>query len=197
VSGPASAVATPRTVEDPDPREQAIARGMVVVVVLLGVLVTVGFLSLRGGSVSADEAESGMERMGLDELERRVQERPDDLVARLAIGHHHFDRSDYDLALVEYLRVLDQDPDHVRAMARAGWIAFEGGESALAERLVTEALERAPADPEALWFLAHIRMYGLREPAGAIPPLRALSSRGDLSDGFRAQVDRLLAEAQD
>jgi cytochrome c-type biogenesis protein CcmH/NrfG len=181
----------------PDDREQVAARAMVVAVLMLGALVTIGFLGLRAApSGGPPRPMEDAQVLTLAQLEQRAAEDPEDPATRLAIGHEHFDRSDYDLALTEYLAVLDRQPRHMRAMARAGWIAFEGGDSRLAERLVSEALEVAPDDPEALWFLAHVRMYGLGRPADAIGPLRELAARDDLSDGFRAQVDQLLAAAR-
>jgi Flp pilus assembly protein TadD len=170
---------------------------MVVAVLLLGVLVTAGVLALGNASDQGPmPGAATVDGLTLEEMERLAAERPDDVALLLALGHRHFDRSDYDLALAEYLRVLEAEPGHVRAMARSGWIAFEGGDSELAERLVAEALALAPKDPEALWFLAHIRMYGLDRPADAVDALRVLAARDDLTDGFRAQVDQLLAEAR-
>ena len=142
------------------------------------------------GTPGADRPEAT-----IAELDATLAENPDDHVARLELAAEHFDASAYDEALEHYLTILDVQPQHARALARAGWIAFEGGDPALAARLVGQSLKVRPDDAEALWFLAHVRLFGLDDPSGAQAPLRSLLDRNDLSDGFRRQVERLLEEA--
>jgi cytochrome c-type biogenesis protein CcmH/NrfG len=175
-----------------------------VVAVALGAVLCAGVaLALRAGAPPAAQAgalaaQAAPEQAPPDAaaLREAVAQNPEDMAARLVLAHHHFDRSDYDLALEQYLTVLEHRPDHVRALARAGWIAFEGGDNATAQRLVTAALDRRPQDAESLWFLAHVRLYGLDDPDGARAPLDALLARDDLSDEFRVQVQALRRHAR-
>ncbi|MGH8932682.1 MAG: tetratricopeptide repeat protein [Egibacteraceae bacterium] len=122
---------------------------------------------------------------------------PDGLAARLRLAHRYFDARDHQRALAEYLAILDQDPANVEALSHAGWIAFESGNLDMGERLVRQSLRRQPDGPEALWFLANIRLYGRQDPETAVPPLRALLARQDLSPGFRGDVERLMTEARE
>ena len=193
-------ITTTVTTADPD----AAIRGwvMAVVAVALGLtLIGGGVLAIRASQTpapvaQAQAAEAPAPAADVAALRDAVAQRPDDLAARLALAHHYFDRSDYDLALAQYLTVLETRPEHVRALARAGWIAFEGGDNATAQRLVTAALDRRPQDAESLWFLAHVRLYGLRDPDGARAPLDALLARDDLSAEFRLQVRELRHRAR-
>jgi tetratricopeptide (TPR) repeat protein len=113
-------------------------------------------------------------------------------VDRLAVADAHFARDELADALAGYLEVLAVQPDHPLALARAGWIAFEGGDGATAERLLAAALEHQPAHPEAHWYLLQVRLAA-GDAAGAEAVRRALLDRDDLSDDFRAEVEALTA----
>ena len=178
--------------EPPSPWYLVVA-GAVVVLVLLAA----GGFALRATSPAPAAAAVPPQDLNRQELEQTVATEPENLAARLELAHDYFDASDYDLALEQYLVVLKARPTHARALARSGWIAFEGGDNTTAQRLVTESLAVNADDPEALWFLAHIRLYGLRDPQGAAVPLERLLDRTDLSDSFRAQVEVLLERARD
>lgn len=115
--------------------------------------------------------------------------------APLELADRHFDAAEYDDALGHYLTVLETRPGHTRALARAAWIAFEAGDAESAARLVSESLRRDPDDPDALWLLAHIRLDGLDDPAGAVRALKRLLDHDDLSGDARQDVERLLDRA--
>jgi tetratricopeptide (TPR) repeat protein len=188
---------------------RAASLGMAAVAVLLGIAASWGALSLTvGGSLLGGggmpgggpgtvlpPATAGEAAPSGAELAAAVAERPDDVVARLALAHHHFDESAFDVALTHYLEVLARQPANGRALARAGWIAYEGGEDELAGHLLERSLAAAPEDPEALWFLAQVRLDGLGDDAGAADLLTRLLDRDDLSPRFRSAVGRLAAAA--
>ena len=111
---------------------------------------------------------------------------------RLRLAHRFFDLRDHRTALEHYMKVLDRDPRNPEALSHAGWIAFSSGDVDTGERLARSSLEAEPNGPEALWFLAHVRLYGRDDPWSALPPLETLRARTDLSDEFRLEVDRLL-----
>lgn len=130
------------------------------------------------------------------QLEQVVAAQPQNMEARRRLGDLHFAQDRFDHALEQYLVVLERFPQQAPTLARAGWIAFEGGDSDTAQRLVRESLAVAPDDPEALWYLAQIRMHGLDDPRGAVAPLRRLLARDDLDAQLRRDVRRLLAAAR-
>ena len=174
---------------------------LVAAVVVAVVVAGAGVFAFRASS-PAQAAEPVAAANAGDQTDREalvaaIDDDPTNLAARLQLAHDYFDASEYDLALEQYLAVLRERPGHARSLARSGWIAFEGGDSRTAERLVGESLEASPDDAEALWFLGHIRLYGLREPQGATGPLTTLLARDDLSDTFRIQVEVLLERARE
>jgi cytochrome c-type biogenesis protein CcmH/NrfG len=148
------------------------------------------------GAATDGAATAGADEPTTAELEAHLAETPDDVVARLVLAHRHFDDSAYDAALEHYLEVLGRQPGNARALARAGWIAYEGGDDALAVDLLERSLAAAPGDAEALWFLGQVHLGGTGDAAAAAAALAELAHRDDLSDGFRGEVRRLLAEAR-
>jgi predicted Zn-dependent protease len=164
---------------------------MVAVAVLLGlVLGGGGWLALRATSAPAAAPGSA------PSPEAAAPAPPDPLAATLARADEHFDANRFDMALDQYMAVLRARPDHPAALARAGWIAFEGGDDALAERLLQRSLDVAPDNPEALWYLAQVRVHGTGDTQGATVVLRALLARDDLSPSLRAQAEDLLTDAR-
>ena len=167
---------------------------LVVVALLLGAALTGGWLlALRVGN-TVPEAPPVLTPQ--EQLERAVAAQPGDIEARRRLGDLHFGANRFDQALEQYLVVLERFPQQAQTLARAGWIAFEGGDSVTGERLVSESLEIAERGPEALWYLAQIRVYGLDEGRGAVAPLRRLLERDDLSPQLRGDARELLARAR-
>jgi predicted Zn-dependent protease len=172
----------------PDPRVIAL------VALLLGVLLAGGWaLAVR----STSEPPPPVTLTPQQQLESIVAAEPDNIEARRRLGDLHFEADRFENALEQYLVVLERFPQQAQTLARAGWIAFEGGDSATGHRLVSESLSIAERDPEALWYLAQIRLYGLDDAKGAVAPLRRLLKRDDLSAGLRRDARRLLAAARD
>jgi Tfp pilus assembly protein PilF len=181
------------------------------VALLLGGLAVGGFLFLQGRSTPAGTAApvgraapaelSGpawpTELAGLDtpQLQALVEADPAALAPRLRLAHRFLDASDHRRALEHYMSVLEQDPRNAEALSHAGWIAFSSGDVETAERMVRTSLEVQPDVPEALWFLANIRLYGRNDPQAALRVLQSLQRREDLTLDFRAEVDRLAADA--
>jgi tetratricopeptide (TPR) repeat protein len=129
-------------------------------------------------------------------LEAAVEAFPDLTPMRLQLAHRYLEQQELDAALEHYLAVLDREP-HPEALSRVGWITFLSGEPQLAAQLLEESLAREPDDPIATWFLANVRLYGLDDPAGAVPLLEDLLARDDLPDQARSEVGAALDEARD
>jgi cytochrome c-type biogenesis protein CcmH/NrfG len=173
-------------------------RGFLAAVALLGVVAVASFLVVRSG-LHAEAQPFDHEReeaAAVAALQDLVEARPDDVEARLRLAHRYFDDRAYDEALAHYLVILDgqRQPE---ALSHAAWIAFQSGDARAADRLLAESLQRAPDNPETLWFLAHVRLYGFDDARGAVAALETLLDAGDtLSPGLRAQVRTLLTEAR-
>jgi hypothetical protein len=167
--------------------------GLVIVALALGAIAAWGVLALQPGAPAPAPAVRAADDVAT--LAAAAAAAPDSVAAALALAHRHFDDSAYDRALAGYLDVLEQQPGNARALARSGWIAWEGGDDVLAEDLLVRSLDAAPDDPEALWFLAQVRLHGRADGPGAVAALDRLAAREDLTDGFRAQVDKLRDEA--
>jgi tetratricopeptide (TPR) repeat protein len=173
-----------------EPRPALIA----VVALLLGAVLTGGWMLATQNNRA--EPRPAAPASPEQQLAAIVDEQPENVEARRRLGDLHFAEDRFDAALEQYLVVLDAFPQQAQTLARAGWIAFEGGDSATGERLVTESLAIARNDAEALWYLAQIRMYGLDDGDGAVAPLRRLLQRDDLSAQLRRDARRLLATAR-
>ena len=178
-------------------RALGLARPMTAVVATLaaaGVAIAVlpGALSNRpdGGFVTGNEAtgEGDLDEVTDAEMEAVVAENPDIVPMRLRLAHRYLDQGDYEAAFRHYRAVLDREDDP-EAMSHLGWVLFNQGEPELAEQLIEASLDREPAEPEALWFLANVRLLGTDDPAGALAPLNQLVERSDLADEDREAVE--------
>ena len=101
-------------------------------------------------------------------FERRVEDHPDDLAARLDLAHRYLDAGRTEDALSEYAVALRMDPDDAEALAHVGIILYQAGRSQDALRSVERALSTDPRYPEALFFRGVILLRGLERPQEAI-----------------------------
>jgi hypothetical protein len=101
-------------------------------------------------------------------FERRVQEHPDDLAARLDLAHRYLDAGMVERSLSEYAVALELDPDDAEALAHVGIILYQNGRAEEALRSVDRALSTDPRYPEALFFRGVILLRGLDRPQDAI-----------------------------
>lgn len=131
------------------------------------------------------------------EMEKVVEANPKVAGMRLALAGRYTREGRYDLATVHYTEVLKQDPNNAEAQAHMGWILLQLDRPKEAGRFVDAAVRNDPKLFDALWFQANIRLYGLRDPAGAIQTLDTMRARRDLTPGVRRQVVRLRKAALD
>ena len=150
-----------------------------------------------GGFVTGNEAAASggrdLSEVTNAEMEQVVAENPDVVSMRLRLAHRYLDDEDYDEAVDHYLEVLDRSADP-EAMSHLGWLVFLDGEVELASQLIEASLEQRSDDPEALWFLANVRLYGQERPADAVPLLEQLLAREDLG-AQRTDVTRAMDDA--
>ena len=162
-----------------------------IVVGLSAVVMLPGAVADRpaGGFVTGNEATAGRDLDGVTnaEMEAVVADNPDVVPMRLRLAHRYLDAGDYTRAFEHYSAVLDRQDDPV-ALSHLGWVVFNQGEAALAEQLVTASLDLRAGEPEALWFLANIRLLGTGDPSGAIEAIDQLAVRGDLDEQDRAML---------
>ena len=145
---------------------------------------------VAGGNVDLSEVTN-------EEMEEVVAANPEVVGMRLALARRYFEAGEFDAALPHFMTILEeQDPDNAEALASVGWMTHLSSEPEVAERFVARALVVAPDYPQALWFLANIRISGLDDPAGAVEPLEQLLSYDDIPADVRSDAEALLAEAQ-
>ncbi len=125
------------------------------------------------------------------ELEAVVEANPDVLGMRLALADRYTAEGRYDLAVVQYGKVLEKDPGNPAATARLGWLWLKVDDPQRALRLVDQALAKDPALAEALWYKANILFYGLNDPEGAMKVLATLRQRQDVTAEERGRIDQL------
>lgn len=101
-------------------------------------------------------------------FERRVEQHPDDLAARLDLAHRYLDAGMVEDALSEYEVALELDPDDAEALAHVGIILYQNGRPEEALKSVDRALSTDPRYPEGLFIRGVILLRGLDRPEDAI-----------------------------
>lgn len=129
-----------------------------------------------------------------EQMEEVVAANPDVVPMRLALARRYFEEGDFDRAFDHYMAVLErqQEPE---ALAAVGWMSYLSGRPDLAISFLERAVALAPDYPQAWWWLANTRMYGLDDPTGAVEPLRRVLEYEDLPPEVRAEAERMLEEA--
>ncbi len=129
------------------------------------------------------------------QLQAAVDANPEVVAMRLLLADRYFYEGKADQALAQYTEVLKRQPDP-GALSHAGWLLAQAGKPQAGARLVQQSLAAKPDQPEALWFLANIQLFGLHDPKRAVDSLQRLLARGDLRSDVRSQIERLLAAAR-
>lgn len=201
-----------RAADAPETRPRSLRRALVG-----NLIVTVGIAALvwgvvasvaprsPGGNLTGGIVEDVVEAGGVDlsdvtneEMEAVVAANPEVLGMRVALARRYFEAFEYGKAFEHYFAALEiGGPDQPEPLANIGWITFlESREFEVAESYVTRALAIRPDYPEAHWFLANIRLYGLNDPAGAVQPLERLLEFEDLPDEIVSEARTMLDQAR-
>lgn len=169
-------------------------------------LVAIGFLVTRsitdrpeGGFVTGNlETGRDLDTVSNEEMEATIAQFPDIIGMRAALARRYFESGDFPAATGHYLEILDRNPNHPEALANLGWITFtsNGGPEAdaAAENLLKRSLDALPGNPDALFFLANIRLAEGNGNA-ARELLDQLLATGAVGEQDRPLIEELLAEA--
>jgi tetratricopeptide (TPR) repeat protein len=136
----------------------------------------------------------------LAQMEAAVAANPEVNGMRLALAGLYFDRGEYLPAMEHYLAVLDNEPtqeEEALSLARVGWMAYVSGQPETAAAYLSSAVQLDPAYGEAKLFYGVVLLYGLEDPAGAIPVLEDVLALADLPASIRPDVENMLAEARE
>lgn len=155
-----------------------------------------GFIT---GGVAADVERDGgvdLSRVTNDELEAVVAANPDVIGMRLALARRYVEAGDFSAALPHYFEVLDREPQQPEALMYLGWMTYLSGDAVTGASLLERSLDAAPDNLLASWFLANARLYGLDDPAGAIPLLEAVIAAADTPPEVVAAAREMLSEAR-
>jgi tetratricopeptide (TPR) repeat protein len=134
-----------------------------------------------------------------EDLEAVVAANPEITSMRMALADRYFEAEQYGASLEHYLFIADNAEDlreQSKALARVGWMAYITDQAEAAAEYMESSLEADPSNAEAILFQGFVTMYGLEDPAAAIPQLEAALALPNLSDNVIAQVNDALAEAR-
>lgn len=147
-------------------------------------------------TTSAEAAASGGTEDPLVFFERRVEDHPDDLAARLDLAHRYLDAGRIEESLAQYAAALDLDPDDAEAHAHVGMILYLSDRPQEALESVDRALATDPRYPEALFFRGVILLRGLERPREAIDAFEAYLDAAPFGVE-RDNAKELIAEAEE
>ncbi|MCP3975922.1 MAG: hypothetical protein GY720_15685 [bacterium] len=197
----ATEVAAPQP-EPPSRKRRLVGTAILVVGALaltVGVVVTVqdrtpGDL-ITGGVADPSNAPRDLTKVTDEELEEVVAANPDVIGMRMALAGRYFDGGEFSDALRHYMEVLARE-QHPEALANVGWMTYLSDEIDTGLKFVERSLEVTPDLPQAYWYLANIRYWGMNDPAGAVAPLETLLEFEAIPDEVRALATDLLTQVR-
>lgn len=151
-----------------------------------------------GGSPArsaAARAQDSAQDERLAEVEAAVEQvkaHPQQASAHVELARAYTGVQQPQLAAVEYLAATHVDPSNAEANTALALVAFKAGNARQAEALVSKALAKHPAYPEALYTRGLIRAMGLHHTAAATRDLKAYLRAAPLGS-HRTTVATVLA----
>ena len=180
-------------------------RAVVGAFILIGSLTAIILLAAQvfksdnapGSQAPADA--SALDGGSLEEMEAVVAAHPESAAMRLALADIYFEQGEYGSAIDHYLLVAGGEltPDEEsRTLGRIGWMAYSTGQVGSAVEFVSNSLEINPDYHEGKLFLGMITLYGLEDPAAAIPLLEEVLALPGLGEQIKVEVEAALGEAR-
>jgi tetratricopeptide (TPR) repeat protein len=199
---PSGGIETKRRSTVGSPRNVLIGM-LAVMVVLTVVIVIAGRSGDDDGAAAAppttEAPEIGTSGDPLADMEAAVAAHPESNEMRLALAGMYFDVGQYLPAMEHYVAVLESDPapdEESVALARVGWMAYVTDQPATAVEYLNASLAIDPGYGEAKLFLGVVLLYGMEDPASAIPVLEEVLEFPDLPEQLRPDVENMLTEAR-
>jgi tetratricopeptide (TPR) repeat protein len=208
VGEPAAAEsAEPATEPAAEPAEERSSNRIVVgALALIGVLTVIILLAAQ--VFRSDDSEpspqtpsdvAALDGATAEDMEALVAAHPESVGMRLALADLYFERGDYGDAIDHYLQVTNGElsiEDESRTIGRIGWMAYSTGQIESAVQFINNSLEINPDYHEGKLFLGMVSLYGLEDPAAAIPLLEEVNALPGLGDQLKAEVEAALADAR-
>jgi len=170
--------------------------GVLTVVILLAAQV---FRSDPEPSPQTPTDVAAIDGASAEEMESLVAAHPESVAMRLALADLYFEQGEYSSAIDHYLVVSNGEltiQEESRTLGRIGWMAYSTGQVESAVQFINNSLELNPDYYEGKLFLGMVSLYGLEDPAAAIPLLEEINALPDLGDPLRAEVEAALADAR-
>jgi cytochrome c-type biogenesis protein CcmH/NrfG len=179
-----------------DPKRVLIGGGVLVAAFTVVLVLAV---SAAQNSSQDTTTTTGANAATIQQMEAAVAANPDVVEMRIALADLYLQDNQVSNALNEYLDVLDLSPTDADAsyvLGRVGWLAYQQGQNDAAASYLDQALQRDPTNIEATLFMGIVDLYGLNDPASAVPLLQQVLAQPDLPEDMRSQIQAALDDAQ-
>ena len=155
-----------------------------------------------GGTVTGNQqatAPRDLSEVSNEEMEQVIRANPTVVPMRLALVERYLRAGDLAKARDHAREALEHDPapaDKQRALKYLGWATASLGDTSAGVQLLEESLAMAPADIDAKWFLAQVKLEALGDRSGAAQLLESILADSALPADKRAVVEAKLSEAR-
>lgn len=116
---------------------------------------------------SASNAPSAAAEAAIAAAQAQVKQNPKDVTAHLALAEAEMSANSSNQAAIEYLAVLQLQPNNAAANTGLALIAFQDGNTADAKKIVDKVLAAQPKYPEALYARGVIELMGMGQTSPA------------------------------
>jgi cytochrome c-type biogenesis protein CcmH/NrfG len=141
-----------------------------------------------GASITGNDATG---ELPISFFERRVEQHPDDVAARLDLAARYERAGQVTDAAGQYLAALRMNPNNAEANANVGYLLYRSGQAEAGLEHAERSLQADPGYPEGLFVKGVILSRGLHRNAAAAAALRAYLEVAPLGS-HREEARRLL-----
>lgn len=190
----------------PPGEERSSRRALMGALILIGaftLMIVFASNALRQDSQPAESADVGsagpIDNATLEQMEEVLAANPDLSAMRVALADVYFGQGEYLAALNHYVVLASTDlaPEvESEVLGRIGWMAYLTGQNEAAVGYLTSSLEVDPDHAEGKLFLGFVRLYGMKDPDGAIPLLEEVLEDPNAPPATRVEVEAALADAR-